>query len=89
MLLVTLNVIDFGMDVQQAVDWPRFHHQWMPDELRLEESGFSPDTVELLRRRGHTLRISGYQGDVAAIECKDGWILGAPDSRTEATARGY
>jgi gamma-glutamyltranspeptidase/glutathione hydrolase len=88
-LLVTLNVIDFGMDVQQAVDWPRFHHQWMPDELRLEESGFSPDTVELLRRRGHKLRISGYQGDVAAIECKDGWILGAPDSRTEATARGY
>jgi gamma-glutamyltranspeptidase/glutathione hydrolase len=88
-LLVTLNAVDFSMDVQQAVDSPRFHHQWMPDELRLEETGFSPDTIELLRRRGHHVRVSGYQGDVEAIQVKDGWLLGAADSRTEATARGY
>jgi len=88
-LLVLLNVIDFGMDIQQAVDWPRFHHQWMPDELRLEESGFSPDTIALLESRGHQVRRRGYQGEVCAIQRKDGWLLGAPDSRTEATARGF
>ncbi len=88
-LLVLLNVIDFGMGIQEAVDWPRFHHQWMPDELRLEPAGFSPDTLELLRKRGHHLRVARYQGEVAAIQRKDGWLLGAPDSRVEATARGY
>jgi gamma-glutamyltranspeptidase/glutathione hydrolase len=88
-LLVLLNILDFGMDVQQAVDWPRFHHQWMPDELRLERSGFSPDTVELLRARGHQIQVTERQGDVAAIQVRDGWLLGAADPRGEGTARGY
>jgi gamma-glutamyltranspeptidase/glutathione hydrolase len=88
-LLVLLNVLDFDMDVQQAVDWPRFHHQWMPDELRVERTGFSPDTLELLRVRGHQLKITGQQGDVAAIQVRDGWLLGAADPRGEGTARGY
>jgi gamma-glutamyltranspeptidase/glutathione hydrolase len=48
---VFLNVADFGMNVQDAVDAPRFHHQWQPDILFLEK-GFSPDTIELLRQRG-------------------------------------
>lgn len=48
---VFLNVVDFGMNVQDAVDAPRFHHQWQPDILYLEK-GFSPDTIELLRQRG-------------------------------------
>jgi gamma-glutamyltranspeptidase/glutathione hydrolase len=48
---VFLNVADFGMNVQDAVDAPRFHHQWQPDILFLER-GFSPDTIELLRQRG-------------------------------------
>jgi len=88
-LLVLLNVLDFGMNVQEAVDWPRFHHQWAPDELRLEDHGFSPDTVELLRTRGHQVRRIGRQGNVAAIQVRDGWLLGAPDGRSEATALGY
>lgn len=88
-LLVLLNILDFGMEAQQAVDWPRFHHQWMPDELRLEKSGFSPDTVELLRARGHQIKIGDRQGDVAAIQVQDGWLLGAADPRGEGTARGY
>ncbi len=88
-LLVLLNVLDFGMQLQQAVDWPRFHHQWMPDELRMERNGFSPDTIELLRARGHRIQYVNQQGDVAAIQAADGWLLGAADPRGEGTARGY
>jgi hypothetical protein len=50
-LQVILNVIDFGMNVQDAVDAPRVHHQWQPDKLSLER-GISPDTVALLKSRG-------------------------------------
>ena len=88
-LLVLANILDFGMGVQQAVDWPRFHHQWMPDELRLEAAGFSPDTIDLLRSRGHQVRLVNSQGDVAAIQIRDGWLLGAADPRGEGAARGY
>ena len=88
-LLVLLSVLDFGMNVQRAVDSPRFHHQWMPDDLRLEEGGFSPDTVDLLRARGHTIRFVRSQGDAAAIHLQDGWLLGAADPRGDGTARGF
>ena len=53
-LQVILNVEDFHMNVQDAVDWPRFHHQWMPDMLYLEK-GISPDTAALLRAMGHEI----------------------------------
>jgi gamma-glutamyltranspeptidase/glutathione hydrolase len=88
-LQVLVNVVDFGMNVQQAVDWPRFHHQWLPDELRLERYGTSPDTIALLRAKGHEIRFVERQGDVAAIHAQDGWLLGAADPRGEGTARGY
>jgi gamma-glutamyltranspeptidase/glutathione hydrolase len=88
-LLVITNVIDFGMDLQQAVDFPRFHHQWMPDELRIEEYGTSPDTLAELRRRGHQIRLASGQGSVMAIQRQGEWLLGAPDSRSEGTARGF
>ncbi|MGZ8868903.1 MAG: gamma-glutamyltransferase, partial [Thermoanaerobaculia bacterium] len=51
-LHVILNVIDFGMNAQQAVDAPRFHHQWMPDHIYWEENGQSPDTRAALERMG-------------------------------------
>ena len=73
----------------RAASWSRFHHQWLPDELRLEGSGFSPDTIRLLESRGHRLRVAGQQGESAAIQITDAWLLGAADSRTEGTARGY
>jgi gamma-glutamyltranspeptidase/glutathione hydrolase len=88
-LQILLNVIDFGMDIQQAVSWPRFHHQWRPDELRLENRGFSPDTLELLRSRGHQLAFREPWGDGNSIQVREGWLLGAPDPRGEGTARGY
>ncbi len=88
-LEVILNVIDFKMDLQQAVDFPRFHHQWMPDELRIEQYGVSPDTIEGLRQRGHEIRFVGAQGQVMAIQAADGWLLGAADARSEGLALGF
>lgn len=87
-LEVLLNVVDFGMNVQDAVDFPRIHHQWLPDRLVMER-GFSPDTIALLKARGHEVRIVNSIGEVAAIESRDGWLEGAADPRTEGTAKGY
>jgi gamma-glutamyltranspeptidase/glutathione hydrolase len=93
-LEVMVNVLDFGMNVQDAVNWPRFHHQWMPDELRMEP-GYSPDTVALLEKRGYNVKRTTpqggpiSQGEVAAIRWNNGWLEGAPDPRTEATAEGH
>jgi len=87
-LEVLVNAVDFGMNVADAVDAPRLHHQWMPDVLLLER-GFSPDTVALLKARGHNIRMIDGQGEVAAIMLRDGWLEGSADPRTEGTARGY
>jgi len=54
-LLTILNVVDFGMNVQEAVNAPRFHHQWLPDRILHEKRGLSPDTIALLAARGHAL----------------------------------
>ena len=83
-----VNVLDFGMNVQDAVNWPRFHHQWLPDELRVEP-GYSPDTVALLEKRGHAVKQVRAQGEAAAILFGDGWLEGASDPRSEGTAAGY
>ncbi len=84
-----VNVIDFGMDAQAAADAPRFHHQWMPDELRMESEGFSPDTVRILEGMGHHIRRVGRMGRAMNIlATEDGWTGGA-DSRSEGLAAGY
>ena len=77
------------MDIQQAVDFPRFHHQWMPDELRLERPGLSQDTIERLLQRGHSLKFIEKQGRVMAIQADGEWLLGAADARSEGSARGF
>src|SRR5580700_258409 len=87
-LEVLVNVVDFGMNVQDAVDFPRIHHQWLPDRLVMER-GFSPDTIALLKARGHSVQMVGGIGEVAAIQVRDGWLEGAADPRTEGTAKGY
>jgi gamma-glutamyltranspeptidase/glutathione hydrolase len=92
-LEVIVNMVDFGMNVQDAVNWPRFHHQWMPDELSMER-GYSPDTIALLEKRGYKVKLTSaqgrpvQQGEAAAIAFDNGWLLGAPDPRTEGTAGG-
>jgi gamma-glutamyltranspeptidase / glutathione hydrolase len=91
-LEVMLNVIDFHMNVQDAVDWPRFHHQWMPDVLYVEK-GISPDTVNILRGMGH--KVEAMEGSspvvarVAAIANDGGWLQGASDPRGDGKAEGY
>jgi len=87
-LQVIVNVLDFHMNLQEAVNQPRIHHQWLPDELRIER-GFSPDTIDLLKARGHQIKIATSIGEVAAIRSMDGWLEGAADPRTESTAKGY
>jgi gamma-glutamyltranspeptidase/glutathione hydrolase len=87
-LEVMLNVIDFHMNAQDAVDAPRFHHQWMPDKLYLE-SGISPDTAALLKSKGHTLDSIEGVARVEAILAADGWLQGATDGRGSGKASGY
>jgi gamma-glutamyltranspeptidase / glutathione hydrolase len=91
-LQVLLNVVDFHMNVQDAVDWPRFHHQWMPDVLYVEH-GVSPDTVNILRGMGHRISslesTSGVVARVEAILNDGGWLKGAADPRGNAKAEGY
>jgi len=85
---VLVNLVDFKMNIADAVACPRFHHQWMPDRLQVER-GFSPDTIERLKGRGHKVEVSSPQGEVAAIVVNAGWLEGAADPRTEGTANGY
>jgi gamma-glutamyltranspeptidase/glutathione hydrolase len=84
-LQVILNVIDFGMNVQDAVDAPRVHHQWLPDKLSLER-GISPDTVALLKSRGYDVDYAPgvVLAQVAAIVSDGGWLQGASDGRSAA-----
>lgn len=78
-----LNVVDFGMNVQEAVDAPRLHHQWLPDRIRYERIGFSPDTLALLRAKGHVLQESPWPQGVAEgiMVGKDGVLEGGVDRR--------
>jgi gamma-glutamyltranspeptidase/glutathione hydrolase len=90
-LQVILNVVDFGMNVQDAIDAPRFHHQWLPDKLSLER-GISPDTVALLGGRGYDVDYAPgvVLAQVAAILSDGGWLQGGSDGRSAAgKAAGY
>jgi gamma-glutamyltranspeptidase/glutathione hydrolase len=82
-LLAILNVVDFGMNIQEAIDAPRFHHQWLPDQIRYERLGFSPDTLDLLRSRGHTLVPGDGQGVAEGIryQPEDDRLEGGSDRR--------
>jgi gamma-glutamyltranspeptidase/glutathione hydrolase len=87
-LQVILNVLDFGMNPQEAIDQPRFHHQWKPDRLALER-GFSPDTAALLQARGHQIEATSSVAVVEAIRIENGWLEGASDGRGNGKAAGY
>ena len=89
-LQVILNVIDFGMNVQDAVDFPRVHQQWKPDRLDMEK-GVSPDTIALLQRMGYAVQVGNPQvtARVEAIEISDAWVQGGHDGRGPGKAEGY
>ena len=90
-LQVVLNVVDFKMSVQEAVDAPRFHHQWLPDTIRLERQGFPADVVTNLEAMGHAVTVGEDMGDVHAImiDPVTGLRLGASDPRLDGRTVGY
>ena len=87
---VLIGVVDFGLDVQEAVNAPRFHHQWLPDGILVEDR-LSPDTMNLLRSKGHKLKVEHFWGDgeCIMIDPKTGERLGASDGRNNGKAVGY
>lgn len=88
-LQVILNILDFGMNLQEAVDAPRVHHQWQPDKLYTEK-GISPDTIALLQARGFTVEPNAAGvALVEAILVEPGVLHGAYDGRADGKAAGY
>jgi gamma-glutamyltranspeptidase/glutathione hydrolase len=95
---VLIGVVDYGMNIQEAVNAPRFHNQWMPDVVNVEK-WFSPDTVSALRQMGYKVEmgipsgasVSPYWSDAecVAIDAKTGDRLGASDGRNGGKAVGY
>jgi gamma-glutamyltranspeptidase/glutathione hydrolase len=91
-LEVITNIIDYRMNIQQAIDAPRIHHQWLPDKILFEPYGLSDDTQKALLARGHKLGMGPYLGDCEGImiEEKTGMRLGATDPRgSDGLAVGY
>ncbi|MDR3746919.1 MAG: gamma-glutamyltransferase [Acidobacteriota bacterium] len=102
---VLMGVVDYGLNLEQAVNSPRLHNQWLPDETKLEKVGFSPDTVRILEHMGHKIPASAsidgppapgqpsdqYWGDAQciAIDEKTGERLGASDGRNNGKAMGF
>jgi gamma-glutamyltranspeptidase/glutathione hydrolase len=90
-LLSLVNVIEFGMTIQEAVSAPRFHHQWEPDRLDLEPAP-PADVVEALRARGHTVKVRDWYWsgtEAIAVDPETGWHLGGSDPRRDGLALGY
>ena len=95
---VVMGVVDYGMNIQEAVNAPRFHNQWMPDVLNVER-WFSPDTVQMLRKMGYHVQIGLHEGadassywsdaECIAIDPQTGDRLGASDVRSNGKAVGY
>jgi gamma-glutamyltranspeptidase / glutathione hydrolase len=87
-VLAIINVVDFGMDIQSALAQPRFHHQWRPDELRIETR--VPDEVrQKLEKLGHKLRVVDSMGAAQAVAVEGGKLAGVADPRSEGKAAAY
>jgi len=92
-LNVIVNVIDFNMPIQDAIDAPRMDHEWMPDLLRLEKKGITEELIESLKAMGHMMKESSRwrQGDAHSIliDPITGLYYGAADKRSQGFAIGY
>ena len=90
-LQVIMNVIDHGMNIAEASFAPRIHHQWLPDEIRIED-GISLDTVGLLEQRGHKVSEKSVMGSTQSIlvDKETGYLFGASDPRrVDAATLGH
>lgn len=88
-LQTIVNTIDYGMNPAEAAATLRFHHQWMPDKLRLEK-GFSQDTLNLLKARGHKIVVKPAMGRTQTIQVQGDRLLGASDPRNpDGRTLGY
>ncbi len=87
---ILMGVVDYRMNIQEAVNATRFHHQWYPDSIRIEP-GLSPDTLRLLQGKGHKFEPSGFwsDGECIAVDARTGELLGASDARNNGKALGY
>jgi gamma-glutamyltranspeptidase/glutathione hydrolase len=95
---VLMGVVDYGMNIQEAVNAPRFHNQWLPDVLNVEK-WFSPDTVSALEKMGYKVQIGLHDGEFVspywsdaeciAVDAKTGERLGASDGRNGGKPVGY
>jgi len=87
---ILIGVVDFSLDIQEAVNAPRFHNQWLPDGILVEDR-LSPDTMNVLRSKGHKLKIGHFWGDgeCIMIDPKTDERLGASDGRNNGKAVGY
>jgi len=90
-LQVLLDVVDFRMNVQEAVDAPRFHHQWSPDVVTIEKDRFTPDVLNALGALGHATKVVTPIGEVHAIavDLASGERTGASDPRADGVTLGY
>ena len=89
---VMIGVVDYGLNIQEAVNAKRFHEQWLPDVLMMEKYGLSPDTVSILEHMGHKIKSDrDFWGDAEciAIDEKTGERLGASDGRNNGKAVGF
>ena len=89
---VALNLMDFDMGIQDAVDAHRIHHQWLPDQIRIETRGTTVDTERILEQMGHTVQMRGRQGvtHCIMIDPETGERVGAADPRdSDGAAVGY
>jgi gamma-glutamyltranspeptidase / glutathione hydrolase len=88
---ILMGVVDYGLDIQQAVNAPRFHHQWEPDVIYIEKVGISPDTIRLLEARGHKISQDSYwsDGECIEVDSQTGELLGAADGRNGGKAVGF
>jgi gamma-glutamyltranspeptidase / glutathione hydrolase len=88
---IIVNMIDHDMDIQDAMDAPRVHHQWLPDEVLYEPLGFSPDTLSVLSERGHRFaeKPAKVASATAVMVDEKGIRLGVIDWRSDGAAAGY
>ena len=87
-LQIVVNVVDHGMSIPDAVEQPRFHHQWMPDIVTIESGGFKDETLDLLRSKGHEIRERRAIGDANTAGWVDDSIAGVSDPRNAGFASG-